>query len=140
MSSHYARGDTVLFQGSVAASSVGYWASSRIPYAFVIDTVLVSWVIGTQRTLQIYILTAGDNNLPASGIPSGTNVIGGLGNSRYLVGDTQATEYPVYARVDTPGSFIKIYANNTDASAHTVDVMARLFRLEDVEPHDHRGR
>tara|TARA_Y100000310_G_scaffold334658_1_gene414907 strand:- start:796 stop:1212 length:417 start_codon:yes stop_codon:yes gene_type:complete len=136
MSHHYPQGDTLLFQGSVALSSSGSFVSRRISYPFVVDSVLISWVLGTQRTLAIEVLWATENSAPATGRPSGNNVISGLGNARAMVGDARPVTYPIHEVVDQAGAFLKVFATNSDTVEHTVDVMIRIFRLADVEKLD----
>ena len=134
MGRRYPRGETLLFQGSVAAGSSSSLVSGQVAYPFAIDDVLVNWVLGTQRTLSLELIWDTSVNAPATGRPSGNNVIGGLGNSRGMVGDAYPTLYPVYHVVDVAGAFLKVFGTNSDATyAHTVDVMVRIFRLEDVE-------
>ncbi|GAH66960.1 unnamed protein product, partial [marine sediment metagenome] len=43
------------------------------------------------------------------------------GQVPYLVGDDERKEFPHEIKIRRAGTYIKVYGNNTDAFAHTLD-------------------
>lgn len=113
---------TIVFVGICSANSVKTLVSDRIATPFKIVDLSFHFALNTNRTLQLKPFVAPDDFAPSSGEPSGYNILLEYGQSRYIVGDDQTKFFRHNFSVEESGAYVKIYANNTDAFDHTIDV------------------
>ncbi len=80
-----------------------------------------SFALGCDRTTQIHFFLSPDDSTPASGQPTGTDLLLQYAQAPYLVGDDEAKIFPHEVPVLERGTYLKVYGNNTDVFAHTID-------------------
>ena len=95
--------------------------SQRLNFAFTIRTLIASFALGCDRTLQLRYYLSYENSAPATGRPTGEDLLSIYGQVPYLVGDDERKEFPHEIKVPRAGSYIKVYGSNSDAFEHTLD-------------------
>ena len=113
---------TIVFNGTCSANDVLTLVSNRISSPFTIEDLSFHFALNTNRTLELKPFISSDDNAPSSGEPSGFNFLHEYGQSSKVVGDDEPKFFRHNYTVREAGSYLKIYANNTDAFDHTVDV------------------
>ncbi|MBA7581721.1 hypothetical protein ES708_23632 [subsurface metagenome] len=112
---------TLPFFGSVAAGGELTLVSQRLNFTYTIRTLIASFALGCDRTLQLRYFLSYDDLAPAAGMPVGEDLLSIYGQVPYLVGDDERKEFPHEIPVRRAGTHIKVYAINIDAFAHTID-------------------
>ncbi|MBA7482491.1 hypothetical protein ES707_17982 [subsurface metagenome] len=95
--------------------------SQRLNFPYTIQTLIASFALGTNRTLQLRYFLSYDDSAPAAGRPVGEDLLSIYGQVPYLVGDDERKEFPHEIQVLRAGTYLKIYGNNTDPFIHTID-------------------
>ncbi len=113
---------TIVFIGTCSANSEKTLVSDRISSPFTIVDLSFHFALNTNRTLQLKPFIAPDNHAPSSGEPNGYNPLEEYGQANYVTGDDQTKFFRHNFTVEESGSYLKIYANNTDSFDHTIDV------------------
>lgn len=108
--------------------------SKRLNFPYKIRELSSSFALGQDRTMQVKFFQAGDSKASANELPNGTDLLGMYGEDAFLTGDDDTKLVPVSAIVDTSGTWIKVYAKNTDGFPHTIDCYVVL------ELTDRRGK
>lgn len=112
---------TLPFFGSVAAGGELTLVSERLNFPYTIRRIISSFALGTNRTLQLRFFLSRDNTAPATGKPTGEDLLSIYGQVPYLVGDDEHKEFPHEIEVRRAGSYLKVYGSNSDSFAHTID-------------------
>ena len=112
---------TLPFFGSVAAGGELTLVSQRLNFIYTIRTLIASFALGTNRTLQLRYFLSYDDSAPAAGRPVGSDLLRIYGQIPYLVGDDEHKEFPHEILVRRAGTYLKVYGNNTDTFDHTLD-------------------
>ena len=112
---------TLPFFGSVAAGGELTLVSQRLNFTYTIRTLIASFALGCDRTLQLRYYLSYENSAPAAGRPTGEDLLSIYGQVPYLVGDDERKEFPHEIHVPRAGSYLKIYGNNSDTFPHTLD-------------------
>jgi hypothetical protein len=117
---------TISFFGTVSAGSELTLASQRIDTPYSVTQIVASFALGCNRLVQLEFFISTDATTPSTGKPSGSSLLGDYGQISYLVGDDQMKT--IFHNVHQPqgGSYVKVYANNTDAFDHAVDVQVTI--------------
>jgi len=113
---------TYFFLGTCDALSEKTLVSDRVFHPFVTRKFLVSFALNTQRLLHIKVFVDDDKEVPVSGEPSGQNLFSSYGNVDYVVGDGVTLEFEHEVNINQRGMWLKVYAQNLDGVAHTIDV------------------
>lgn len=123
---------TLPFFGSVAAGGELTLVSQRLNFPYTIQTLIASFALGTNRTLQLRYVLSYDDSAPAAGRPTGQDLLSIYGQVPYLVGDDERKEFPHEIQVRRAGTYLKVHGINSDAFAHTLDaqVVIDSLRLE----------
>lgn len=95
--------------------------SQRLNFPYTIRTLIASFALGTDRTLQLRYFLSYDDSAPAAGRPTGEDLLSIYGQVPYLVGDDERKEFPHEIQVPRAGTYIKIYGINSDSFDHTLD-------------------
>ena len=117
---------TIFFSGSVGASTGKALTSNIKQHPFEIKTVHCNFVQGTDNTMQIQIISAEDAvvtgttraNVPGYNIFSAGNLSSSA--NPYMVGDQYLAIRHSFTVPE--GNYLKVFANNTDSSAQTIEV------------------
>ncbi len=112
---------TLPFFGSVAAGGELTLVSSALIFPYTISLLTASFALGTNRTLQLRFFMSKDPTAPAAGMPTGLDLLSIYGQVPYLVGDDERKEFPHEIQVPESGTYLKVYAFNTDTFPHTID-------------------
>ena len=112
---------TLPFAGTVAAGGELTLVSQHLKFPYTIRSLHSSFALGCDRTTQIRFFRSPDDSAPTTGQPSGTDLLLQHGQVPYLVGDDEQKIFPHEFPVLERGSFLKVYAKNTDTFPHTID-------------------
>jgi len=112
---------TLPFFGSVAAGGELTLVSKFLNFPYTISQLIASFALGTNRTLQLRFFLSRDTEAPATGMPTGDDLLSIYGQVPYLVGDDEHKEFPHEIRVLESGSYLKVHGLNSDAYAHILD-------------------
>ncbi|MBA7551369.1 hypothetical protein ES705_43909 [subsurface metagenome] len=112
---------TLPFAGSVAAGGELTLVSQRLNFTYTIQTLIASFALGTNRTLQLRYFLSYEDSAPAAGQPTGEDLLSIYGQVPYLVGDDERKDFPHEIQVRRAGTYLKIYGYNSDAFPHTID-------------------
>lgn len=112
---------SIPFAGVCAAGSTLVLVSKRISVPFITKEILASFPLNCNRLLQLEYFISLDPEAPTTGRPQGISLFSLYGNVTYIVGDDEIKIFRNEIKQKESGSYIKIYANNTDTFPHTVD-------------------
>ena len=112
---------TLPFAGTVAAGGELTLVSQRLNFTYTIQTLIASFALGTDRTLQLRYFLSYEDSAPAAGMPVGEDLLSIYGQVPYLVGDDEHKEFPHEIPVRRAGTYLKVYGRNTDTFEHTLD-------------------
>ena len=112
---------TLPFFGSVAAGGELTLVSQRLNFTYTIRSLIASFALGADRTLQLRYYLSYEDSAPTAGRPTGEDLLSIYGQVPYLVGDDERKEFPHEIQVPRAGSYIKVYGSNSDAFEHTLD-------------------
>ena len=123
---------TISFFDFVAASSNKTLVSQRIGTPFRIKHIQASFAPGVERLMKLYFFVSPDSAQPTTKVPTGTNLLAQTGQARYLTGDDESKGFGLEVYFAERGYYVKVYAENTDTYAHTIDVQITI-ELEEPE-------
>jgi hypothetical protein len=125
---------TFPINGTCPAGSQRVFASREIRFPYKISRISVGFPLGTNRTLQLRFLIAGDEDetIPTGNIPpTGQNILRPFTETDFVVGDDETKILAHQVEELSNRSFLKVWATNLDGFDHTVDV---LFEIEALAP------
>lgn len=120
----------VCFKGTCGASASKVLVSKRIGHPFTLKEISCRFAQGCDNLLAIRFYTSNDSSDPATGEPSGISMLQDYGQVDYVVGndDTKILKHDL--DVDESGTYIKVYAVNSDTFDHSIDCQ---IAIEDRE-------
>ena len=121
---------TIAFFGTCEARSTKVLVSLRISRPFRLKGIHAKFPSGCENLVALRFYAANDDEAPSSGAPSGLSMLADYGQVDYVVGDGDTKRMEHEVEIDFGGSYLKVYANNTDFWPHGVDV--QMF-IEDLE-------
>ena len=117
---------TVNFRATLAGGAAATYVSQRIDYPFRTKIVRAKFALNTNGLLHLYTFISPDNSAPAALPLTGQNLLAQLLNIPYIAGDDETKVYEAELITAHRGEYIKIFADNTDVAAHTVDVQVTV--------------
>ena len=111
----------ISFVGTVAAGSTTVLVSRSLGFPFTIKRLIASFELNQNRNVKIRFFLSYDKETPASGFPSGNNLLQFVSNQPYLVGDDDKKRLDVNIESEDWPSWLKIHAENSDAFQHDID-------------------
>lgn len=117
---------TIPFKGICLANSELTLVSKRLNFRYITKKIIAAFALNTEHTLQIIPFLSYDPSSPTSGKPSGTSLFSPYGQIDYLSGDDEHEEHQHELVVSQVGTYLKIYANNTDSFSHTIDAQIQI--------------
>ncbi|MBA7552761.1 hypothetical protein ES705_45335 [subsurface metagenome] len=117
---------TIPFFGTCLANSELVLVSKRLNFRYITKKIIAFFALNTNHTLQIIPYLSYDPTAPVTGLPSGSALFSPYGQVGYLSGDDEHEEHQHELIVNQIGSYLKIYANNTDSFDHTVDAQIQI--------------
>ena len=121
---------TVPFTGTCLSNDELTLVSKRLNFPYRTNKVVAAFALNTAHTLQLIPFISFDPSAPAAGRPSGQPLFSPYGQVEYLSGDDEHEEHVHQILVKRSGSYLKIYANNTDSFDHTVDAQIHITVIE----------
>lgn len=112
---------TLPFFGPCSAGGELTLVSKPLNFPYTIRSLHASFALGTDRTLQVRFILSRDDEAPAAGRPTGTDLLSIHGQIPYLVGDDEQKSFPHEIQVLESGTYLKVHGINSDAFAHSLD-------------------
>ena len=120
------------YDGAVPANTQMSLVTSPLHFRYTIKEVEIGFALNCQRLLQVKIFIGRDSQVPTGQEPSGINIVPDYAQNDFFVGDDVTMKFPMDYEVDTPPSWIKVYASNLDlVNTHTLDVKV-IVEIEEV--------
>jgi hypothetical protein len=117
---------TIPFFGTCLARGELTLVSKRIATPYQLHTLHVCFPAGTINLLAMRFYTSSDNEAPAAGAPNGVSILRDYGQVDYLIGDGTDKDLQHQVSVAEAGTYLKVYAVNTDFFDHVVDVQITI--------------
>jgi hypothetical protein len=117
---------TVTFLGTCLARGVRTLVSRRIGSPFRTAAITVTFPVGTLNLLALTPYISEDETAPAVGPPSGLSLLQQHGQVDYLVGDGEQITLDHQVDVPESGTWLKVYAVNTDFYDHQVNAQIEI--------------
>jgi len=118
------------FFGTCSANAELTLVSQPVQTPFRVIAVLAHFALNTNRALQLDVYLSPDDVAPSSGRPNGISMCREYSQAQYITGDDETKTLHHELISPTYPSWLKVYANNTDAFDHTVDVQVEIEILE----------
>ena len=120
---------TASFFSTVAANSKKTLVSERINAPFETRLIVASFALNTARTLRLRFFVSPDDDNPTTTYPNGVNLLQLVGQVDYLVGDNEQKRVRFEVPEPLSGKWLKVYADNTDGTEHTIDAQIEIELL-----------
>ena len=117
---------TIPFKGICLANSELTLTSKRLNFFYITRKIVVAFALNTAHTLQIIPFLSFDPTTPPTGKPTGTELFSPYGQVAFLSGDDEHEEHIHELTVTRSGTYLKIYAKNTDSFDHTIDAQIQI--------------
>jgi hypothetical protein len=117
---------TVNLRATLQGGAAATYVSQRIDYPFRTKKVRAKFALNQAGLLHLYVYISPDPSTPAALPLTGQNLLSQLLNTAYIAGDDETKEYEAELLTTHRGMYIKVFADNTDVNAHTVDVQVQL--------------
>lgn len=121
---------TIIFGGTVPAGGEAWIYSRRMPCAWALREIYVSWPSGCNRLVEAHPYVTQDNTAPASGPPLGTNLLTTTSVEPYLVGDGDYRQIKHTTGKQDAGGYLCFYCVNNDGIEHTIDAYMTVTDIE----------
>jgi len=117
---------TVALFGSCPASGEITLATPRISMPYTVQKIKARFPQGCQNMLKLRFYVSPDADCPAVGKPNGHSMLSDYGQVDYIVGDQDSKSIEHETEVEESGSFLKVYAENSDTFVHAIDVQITI--------------
>jgi hypothetical protein len=117
---------TVAFYGTAPARSGVTLLSKRISTSFRLRGLVVTFPVGTLNLLTLRFYASLDQEVPTTTEPSGVSLLRDYGQVDYLAGDGEQLAIDHSVDMAEAGSYLKVWALNTDFYDHAVNVQMTL--------------
>ncbi len=121
---------TVSFYGMCPARSTVVLVSKAITHAYDVKRIRASFRVSADNLLQLEFFVSPDSDAPSSGKPNGLSMLADYGQVAYVVGNDEVCDMQHEVESDSGGSWIKVYANNSDYYEHAVNVQVFIEPIE----------
>lgn len=121
---------TVSFYGTCTAGSSKVLVSKHIGHPYNVTRIRARFAQGSNNTLKLAFYISPDNDAPATGSPTGVSMLQGYGQVDYVVGNDDTKDMPHNVKQHESGSYLKVYAQNSDGFDHSLDVQITIEELE----------
>lgn len=120
------------YDEAIPANTEMSLVTNPLHFRYTIKEIEIGFALNCQRLLQVKVFVGRDSQVPTGREPPGINIVPDYAQNNYFVGDDITMRFPVDYGVDTPPSWIKVYANNLDlVNTHTLDVRI-IIEIEEV--------
>lgn len=121
---------TVSFNGTCTAGASKVLVSKHIGHPYKVTRIRARFAQGCNNTLKLAFYMSPDNDAPAAAAPNGMSMLQGYGQVDYVVGNDDTKDMPHTLTVRESGTYLKVYAQNSDAFDHTIDSQITIEELE----------
>jgi len=115
--------------GTVNAGAELTLASQRLSFAYVIDTLRVTFPSGSDHLVRVTPMLCFDDSRSTSGHPPGNFLLSFCSPDVYLLGDDTTIELPMNLIVGSRGTWLKCHLENADAFVHRISAVFALREL-----------
>ena len=117
---------TVSFHGTCAAGATVVLVSKRIGHPYEVKHITCTFAPGCDNLMQVKFYTSYDDEAPAAAEPSDISMLRDYGQVDYVIGNANQKRMEHDLEVNNSGSYLKVYANNSDTFDHSVDVQMEI--------------
>uniref|UniRef100_A0A6H1ZWF0 Uncharacterized protein n=1 Tax=viral metagenome TaxID=1070528 RepID=A0A6H1ZWF0_9ZZZZ len=117
---------TIPYNSTIPALSELTIKSQFINHRYTIREIKLTYAINNNNTTQTKIFVSGDDELPITGEPEGTNVFAEYGQRNYITGDAETKSFSHNITVTEKGTWIKIYTKNIDDYTHSINALITI--------------
>ena len=117
---------TISFFGTVGAGLNTTLVSKRISQSFKTTRIRASFAPGVNRLMTLKYFISYDAEAPTTAEPNGINIVQKIGQVPYITGDAEYKDLEHEVLDPTRNAYIKVYAENADAFAHTIDTQVTI--------------
>lgn len=117
---------TVSFFGQCSARSELTLVCPKITHGYKVKKIRAKFASGCVNKMLLRFYIAEDDEAPSTGAPSGTSMLRDYGQVDYVTGENDAKDMQHEVEQSEGGSYLKVYANNTDYYAHDIDVQITI--------------
>lgn len=121
---------TVSFFGACQARSEKVLVTPRITYPYVVRKIHCRFALGCENKLKLRFYVSRDKDAPSSGPPNGYSMLREHGQVDFIVGDNDEKNLEHEVEVVEQGTWLKVYAENSDYFDHQVDVQMTIEEKE----------
>jgi hypothetical protein len=121
---------TVSFFGTCGASANACLVSQQISGAFDVKKIRASFAPGVNRLMTLKFFISPDPQAPTTARPNGVNILQQTGQANYITGDNEFKEFVHEVQNPTRNAWLKVYAENTDTFAHTIDAQVTIEYID----------
>ena len=125
----------ISFYGSVTTGANKTLVSQLLRFPYVVEKIRVKFALGHSATTQHRFFVSPDKEAPTGNVPTGRNILSQWGNVDYVVGDDDVLDLKDETHVVEKGTYLKVYASNSDSVTHTVNV---IMTIDDLRIHPSR--
>lgn len=108
--------------------------SQRLTFAYIIDSLTVSFPIGCDHLVQVTPLLSLDPSVSIVAVPPGNYLLSYCSPTVYILGDDATFQFPMNLQVDQRGTYLKCHLKNLDAFIHRVTIVFALRELMEENP------
>jgi len=121
---------TVSFYDTCLQSASKVLVSKHIGHPYEVKRIRARLAQGCNNLLALRFYVAIDNDAPAAGEPSGISMLKDYGQVDYVVGNDDTKDMQHNVEVQESGSYLKVYAVNSDTFDHSIDVQIDIEEKE----------
>ena len=113
---------TVSFSGTCTARAEKVLVSPFISHPFTIKRIHCRFPKGCDDKMKLRFYVSPDKDAPTSGEPNGSSMLRDYGQVDYILGDGDTKDMDHEVEMSEGGSYLKVWAVNTDYYPHLIDV------------------
>jgi len=117
---------TISFVGTVAAGSEKVLVSRILGFPFTVRKIIGNFPLNQNRLVKISFFHSPDFDTPATGKPSGANLLQYASNQPYIVGDDDKKELRLDHYASSWPTWLKVHAENLDGFEHDIDCQIEI--------------
>ena len=122
----------IFYDAAVGTSTRVTLVSSQLPDPYRVVEAQIAFPVGIEEQLRVSLFVSYDAQAPTTVDPEGTRMFSEYGSTNYIAGDGVVFTIPLDVVVRDRETFLKVHAQNTDASnTHPCTVVLILAPLEE---------
>lgn len=117
---------------TVGANAQNTAVSQHITLPYSIRQIVIYFPPGCDNLVQVTPILALDDSVSTSGLPPGYLLLTEFSQTPYILGDDAVIPIPLDHRVETKGTWLKLFLDNSDLDAHTISATLSLYELLEI--------